>query len=616
MRGRLLILFGSQTGCAEEVAYALAADAARRCFSPQCMSLEDYDMRNLPSERLAIYVVSTTGEGEVPDGMRLFWQFLLRKDLPSNSLCGSLHACFGLGDSSYPKFNFAAKRLHRRLLQLGSQELVPVGLGDDQDAMGQDQALLPWLESLWGAVEEHAPTPVGCAIRPASECPAARYHVSLMESLASSRHDYAHDDAAVPASKTSKQHPFRATVVANTRLTSQGCGRDVRHIALDISGWKSSYTPGDALAVQPHNPIARTRALLDSLGIEPEAALLITPAQVFAPKLPRSTWTAIELFTKRLDVYGVPRRVFFALLAHFATEPMHKERLTEFGSPEGAADLLEYAARPRRTYAEVLLDFPSARPPLAYYLDLIPPLRERYFSISSSPLRYPSEVHLTVAVVQYQSRLQVPRFGVCSTYLAQLRPKWVTDGAVCGNSPSADTVDVWLRRGCLTMPADPRAPLVMVGPGTGVAPFRAFVQTRQVQRCELDGRAVEAPIGATCLYFGCRHPEEDYLYADEWQAHLAAGDLSAFHVAFSRMGAQKVYVQHKMKAPANAAELWQLLAHPAAHVYIAGAANQMPKDIRSAICAVAQSHGGMSDIEASGFVEALERSKRFQCETW
>ena len=125
-----------------------------------------------------------------------------------------------------------------------------------------------------------------------------------------------------------------------------------------------------------------------------------------------------DLFSRRLDLFGVPRRSFFALLAHFATDPAQSERLMEFGSASGSADLLDYATRPRRTHAEVLLEFPSARPPLAYYLDLIPPLRERYFSIASSPMLHPTSVHITVAAVRFQTRIEAPRFGVCSTFLA------------------------------------------------------------------------------------------------------------------------------------------------------------------------------------------------------
>jgi sulfite reductase alpha subunit-like flavoprotein len=550
---RLRILYGSQTGCAEDVARQLADEAARRHFALACDSMEDYDVRLLPTEGLVIFVASTTGEGEIPDSMRSFWNFLLRRDLPAQSLAHLKHACFGLGDSSYPKFCYAAKRLHRRLEQLGSTSMVPLGLGDDQDALGVEHALGPWLHQLWAQLDAYAPMPPEVTMRPLSECPPPRYCVDLVTPASMLDVSDAVSDASLqagapprtPMTPADRRRPHHARVLVNRRITTEGCGREVRHLELDVSGWGMEYVPGDALAVQPANPEAATLALLEALGLTPSAQIRIRRDQLHAPELPwvaregsdgRSAHlTVLDLFTNHLDVFGVPRRPFFALLSHFATNPAHKERLAEFGAAAGAADLLEYATRPHRTCAEILVEFASARPPLAYYLDLAPPLRERYFSISSSPSLHPTSVHITVAVVRYQTRIQAPRSGVCSTYLAGLRP--------AGYSPDrtdGDTVGVWLRQGCLRLPSHPSAPLVMVGPGTGVAPFRAFVQTRQTQRAALaheeeNGVGTNGgSVGDACLLFGCRRADHDYLYADEWHAHVRRGELQQLHVAFSR----------------------------------------------------------------------------------
>jgi sulfite reductase alpha subunit-like flavoprotein len=597
-RGRLLILYGSQTGCAEEVARAIADEASRLCYATACHSMEEYDVRQLPAEAHFVAVASTTGEGEVPDGMRAFWRFLLRKDLPNGSLGAVRHACFGLGDSSYPKFNYAAKRLGRRLEQLGSAALVPIGLGDDQDRLGLDEALGPWLQSLWNALDTCLPLPAGLQVRSADDRPPARFEVSPVDAEDAAAPSAAKATTAARSSPPTRWSPFPATVLSVDRLTSEGCGREVNTISLNVGGWGEEHAPGDALAVQPLNPLAGTRALVVSLGLDPDAYVDVRPVLDHAPREPRGRWSVLELFRRRLDIFGVPRRRFFALLAHFANDPLHAERLAEFGAADGAADLLDYATRPRRTCAEVLLEFPSARPPLAYYLDLLPPLRERYFSIASSAYAQPTRVDLCVAIVRYQTALSLPRFGVCSTFLASLER-----GA---------TVDVWLRKGCLTMPESPTAPLVMVGPGTGVAPFRSFVQTRRAQR-EAVGAAC---VGPAWLFFGCRHPEQDHLYAAEWEAHEARGDLQAYHVAYSRLNDKKVYVQHKMVDAQCVAPLWEVLRHPACHVYIAGAANRMPKDVRKAIEAIAQACGGMDEEAAKRFISQLEASRRLQCETW
>ena len=219
--------------------------------------------------------------------MRDFWRFLLRKDLPASSLGSMRHACFGLGDSSYPKFCFAAKRLNRRLEQLGSAPIISIGLGDDQDAQGLDHALIPWLETLWSALDVCMPLPPGLTVVAESSCPLPRYSVQVLPSVsevASTSEKEAsgemRDDQQPCQRSTSKHVPFCAPVLENVRLTTPGCGRDVRHISLDVSGWGLSYLPGDALAVQPRNPSVGTRALLDSLGFDPSSQLLICAIQV------------------------------------------------------------------------------------------------------------------------------------------------------------------------------------------------------------------------------------------------------------------------------------------------------------------------------------------------
>ena len=621
-RGCLRVLYGSETGCAEEVAQRIVAEAVRQRYEVKCCSMDEYDVQMLPVERLVIFVASTTGEGEVPENMRAFWRFMLRRDLPAKSLSRLSHACFGLGDSSYPKFNFAIKRLHRRLEQLGSAAVLSAGLGDDQDALGVDHALGPWLSSLWQALDVRMPLPAGVYARPLAERPRPRYtlHVNAApgpdeqakKGMVDTR-TAAPTSADGPPLAASRTNPFAATVVRNDLLTKPGCGREVRHIELDVSGWGLRYAEGDALAVRPSNPVEATRALVMALGFEPDATVRVSSQQPHAPALPQTEWSVLELFTKHLDVFGVPRRPFFALLAHFATKPMDEERLNEFAVAEGASDLAEYATRPRRTYAEVLLDFASARPPLEYYLDLIPPLRPRYFSISSSPSVDADRVHITVAVVKYQTYLAAPRYGVCSNFLARCAP-WpagLERHAASSDLLDAHTVPVWLRKGCLVMPTSSAAPIIMIGPGTGVAPFRAFVHARQAQR------AAGQSVGPTVLFFGCRRPDHDFLYADEWREYERSGTLDALHVAFSRVPDQpKVYVQHLMVQPAVAARLWELLLRPDAHVYIAGAANQMPKAVRTALQRIAQGEGGMDEASAAAFVKQLEATKRLQCETW
>ena len=222
--------------------------------------------------------------------------------------------------------------------------------------------------------------------------------------------------------------------------------------------------------------------------------------------------------------------------------------------------------------------------------------------------------------MRYQTRIEAPRFGVCSTYLASLVPHPSGAAAAEGGGAAAGArVAVWLRASELRLPASDAAPILMVGPGTGVAPFRAFVQERGARRScggGGGGGGDGGGVGDAVLYFGCRGAASDFLYGREWEEHLASGALQAFHTAFSREGAAKVYVQHRMAEPPNAAAVWEVLRHDEGHVYIAGASKQMPKDVREALVRAAVDHGGLDEAAAEALLKRLEAQRRLQCETW
>lgn len=343
----LLVLYGSQTGCAEDVAHQVCAAAVRRHLAPRCMPMNEYDVRLLPTERFIIFVASTTGDGEVPDSMREFWRFLLRKDLPAGSLTALHHATFGLGDSSYPKYNFTAKRLHRRLEQLGSAALVPLGMGDDQDDLGIDRALVPWLATLDASLEGHHPIPNGLTRIPVDACLPARYEVSIDagdEALPAEevspvyRQDNSSGASIVLDSPPSRQYPWHASVLRHTQLTTPKSARHVRHLEICLRGSNMPYALGDVIAVAPRNDETRCRQLLAALGIDARMPLRLRRLAMHAPMMSpvAESTTALDLFVAHLDIFSVPRRSFFALLAHFANDPMQRARLQEFGAPKGS----------------------------------------------------------------------------------------------------------------------------------------------------------------------------------------------------------------------------------------------------------------------------------------
>ncbi|XP_069333246.1 NADPH-dependent diflavin oxidoreductase 1 isoform X5 [Eulemur rufifrons] len=471
---QLLVLFGSQTGTAQDVSERLGREARRRRLCCRVQALDSYPVVNLINEPLVIFVCATTGQGDPPDNMKNFWRFIFRKNLPSTSLCRMDFVVLGLGDSSYAKYNFVAKKLHRRLLQLGGSALLPMCLGDDQHELGPDAAIDPWLRDLWEKVLELCPVPRDLPVIPPGVPLPSRFALHFLREDPGTRSE--EQRAASPGSQgpPSELQPFLAPVVANQRVTGPSHFQDVRLIDFDITGSGISFAAGDVVLIQPSNSAAHVQQFCQVLGLNPDQRFTLQPREPGVPCPPRlpQPCSVRHLVSRYLDIASVPRRSFFELLACLSAHELEREKLLEFSSAQGQEELHEYCSRPRRTILEVLCDFPhtaGAIPP-DYLLDLIPAIRPRAFSIASSLLVHPSRLQILVAVVQYQTRLREPRRGLCSSWLASLDP-----------GQGAARVPLWVRPGGLAFPETPDTPVIMVGPGTGVAPFRAAIQERVAQ---------------------------------------------------------------------------------------------------------------------------------------
>ncbi|XP_042529224.1 NADPH-dependent diflavin oxidoreductase 1 isoform X1 [Dipodomys spectabilis] len=591
---QLLALFGSQTGTAQDVAERLGREARRRRLDCRVQALDSYAVANLIREPLVVFVCATTGQGDPPDNMKNFWRFIFRKSLPSASLCQMDFAVLGLGDSSYAKFNFVAKKLHRRLLQLGGSALLPVCLGDDQHELGPDAAIDPWLGDLWEKVLGLYPVPHDLAMIPAGVPLPSKFIFQFLHQSPSRSSQELHSTSPDPQTPSELQ-PFLAPMVANQRVTGPSHFQDVRLIEFDITGSGISFSAGDVVLIQPSNSADHVQQFCQVLGLDPDQCFVLQPREPGTPCPPGlpQPCSVQHLVSHYLDIASVPRRSFFELLACFSPHGLEREKLLEFSSAQGQEELCEYCSRPRRTILEVLCDFPhsaGAIPP-EYLLDLIPQIRPRAFSIASSLLVHPVRLQILVAVVQYQTRLKEPRRGLCSSWLASLDP---AQGPV--------RVPLWVRPGGLAFPETPETPVIMVGPGTGVAPFRAAIQERVAQGWT-----------GNFLFFGCRQRDQDFYWEAEWQDLEKRGCLTMV-TAFSREQDRKVYVQHRLRELGPL--IWELLDHRGAYFYLAGNAKRIPVDVAEALTSIFQEHGGLSEPDAAAYLARLQRTLRFQTETW
>ncbi|XP_025843664.2 NADPH-dependent diflavin oxidoreductase 1 isoform X1 [Vulpes vulpes] len=587
----LLVLFGSQTGTAQDVAERLGRDARRRRLDCRVQALDSYSVVNLINEPLVVFVCATAGQGEPPDNMKNFWRFIFRKNLPSTSLCQMDFAVLGLGDSSYAKFNFVAKKLYRRLLQLGGSALLPLCLGDDQHELGPDAAVDPWLHDLWEKVLWLYPVPPDLGVIPTGVPLPSTFTLHFLLEAPRTCSEEQHGASTDPQGPPSERQPFLAPMVTNQRVTGPSHFQDVRLIEFDITGSRLSFAAGDVVLIQPENRASDLWRFCQALGLDPDQYFTLQPREPGVPcpaQLPQPC-SVRHLVAHYLDIARVPRRSFFELLACLSPHELEREKLLQLSSPQGQEELYSYCNRPRRTILEVLCDFPhtAGAIPADYLLDLIPLIRPRAFSIASSLLAHPLRLQILVAVVQYQTRLKEPRRGLCSSWLASLDP---------GQGPVY--VPLWVRPGGLTFPETPDTPVIMVGPGTGVAPFRAAIQER-----------VARDQTGNFLFFGCRWRDQDFYWEAEWLQLERKGYLMLF-TAFSREQERKIYVQHRLRELGPL--VWDLLDRQGAYFYLAGNAKCMPADVLEALVSVFQEEGGLSGPDAANYLARLQRTLRFQ----
>lgn len=304
--------------------------------------------------------------------------------------------------------------------------------------------------------------------------------------------------------------------------------------------------------------------------------------------------------THYLDITMNPRTHVLKELSEYATDAEEKEKLKLMAStsPEGKALYQSWIIHDNRTIVHVLEDLPSCRPALDHLCELLPRLQPRYYSISSSPKLYPTTVHITAVLVEYTTPTGRVNKGVATTLLAGKKPQ-------PGMEPP--TVPIFIRKSQFRLPTKPQTPIIMVGPGTGFAPFRGFIQDRKVAKDE--GKTV----GENVLYFGCRRRTEDFIYEEELKSYESEG-IVTLHTAFSRDQVEKVYVTHVLEK--NCEEIWRVIGENNGHFYICGDARNMANDVRNVILKVIQEKGEMTEQQALAYLKKMETQKRLSADVW
>jgi sulfite reductase (NADPH) flavoprotein alpha-component len=539
----LLILFGSQTGSAEGLAKKLAKESESRGFAPKLFALNDYEQANLPAASKAVIISSTWGDGEPPDNAVNFWNWIKADAAPR--LENLNFAVLGLGDKNYSDFCGASKKFDERLAALGAKRLAPRGECD----VDYESPAKSWIDGLWDKLGSANGAP---ASGPASSNGATKP---------------AGSETGAPKAY-GKSNPFPAKLLKNVLLNKAGSGKEVRHYEIALNGSGLTYEAGDALGVVPVNCPELVDDVLAALKAKPDENV----------KFGDNIMSLREALTHHFDV-NKPSQELLAAVAKAAPQ----SELAALLAPEKRDDLKKWLWG---RHVIDLLELLPAPLPVAEFIPLLKKLAPRLYSISSSPKAHPGEVHLTVGAVRYESHGR-ERKGVASTFLAD-------------RVGDAEFVKVFVQPSHgFKPPGNGDLPMIMVGPGTGIAPFRAFLEERLATGAK----------GKNWLFFGDQKKDTDFLYDELLTGWQKSGFLTRLDLAFSRDQEQKIYVQDRMLE--NAAELWSWL-EAGAHFYVCGDASRMAKDVDAALHKVVETVGGKSADEAKAYVAKLKSDKRYQ----
>ncbi len=528
------ILYGTQTGTAEGLARKLTKKLAKNRFETACHDIATYNRQSLKNEKNILVIISTYGDGEPPDSAADFHQWIMSGDAPR--LDDVQFSVLALGDSSYPDFCQCGIELDTRLAELGARRLVD---RIDVDVDPEE----PY--AAWSAA-------VIAALGPATAV-----------SNISTQDDEEDDDEA----GHSKKKPYPATVVDNRNLNGPG-GKRTHHVAFSLGESGIDYQVGDALGVFPENPPAVVDEILQNLPFK--------PGDVPLP-----------------DGSEAPLRE--ALLRHFDIGTLNKPLIQKWQERSGSPFLRSLVEADDRSHydafcwgrelIDLIIDHPADFTDGEEFVELLRPLQPRLYSIASSPKAHPGEVHLCVGVVEYRTHGR-QRGGICSTFLADRLAADTTPGVYVHTNNA------------FRLPENGDTPIIMVGPGTGIAPFRAF----------LEERLATAASGKNWLFFGNPHATTDFLYQDEINAWHRDGLLHKLDLAWSRDQKDKIYVQHLMLQ--HGAEIWKWL-QDGASFYVCGDASRMAKDVDAALLEIARIHGNLDDSGAADAIATLKKEKRY-----
>eukprot|EP00559_Dactyliosolen_fragilissimus_P006352 CAMPEP_0184856330 /NCGR_PEP_ID=MMETSP0580-20130426/1518_1 /TAXON_ID=1118495 /ORGANISM="Dactyliosolen fragilissimus" /LENGTH=697 /DNA_ID=CAMNT_0027351307 /DNA_START=30 /DNA_END=2120 /DNA_ORIENTATION=+ len=629
--GHVTVFYGSQTGTAGSFSRDLEREGETNGFKVQAVDLEETEevdggvsavllnknTRNQNNRNTAIFLMATYGEGEPTDNAAHFISFLKKHTDTSSLDENSTHteekkgeegedpysidlsrldyAVFGLGNTQYEQYNAMGKYVDTTLEKLGARRIIKLGLGDDDGDLEadfekwKDNELWPLLQTKF--IGKVGPLALNSAENKTATLPACQYEVEYVEKEAKA------DNILMERVNPSCRHYFTAKdcpVLKKKELRPSCDEGSTLHIELDISqaGNELKYKTADNLGVLPVNDEKVVESVAKALKYDLDATFRLKAAPGHEEKclaLFPNPCTVREFLSRYCDLTMAPRRSDLKQLSEYATSDICKKALLRMSSKEGKVEYKQKIIDSKIGLVDILSRLcPSIEMPLEHFVLVCPRLIPRYYTISSSSSVHPSSIHITASVLREERKDGSLFKGLCTNYLADVEVK--------------GKVRVFSKESSFQLPSNPEDPIIMIGPGTGIAPMRALLQERSFLV-----KTHGINIGPNILYFGCRRKNLDYIYSDELESYQKDGLLSELHLAFSREQNKKVYVQNILAE--NGEETWHLISKRNAHIYVCGGV-QMGSDVSACLRKIISEFGSLNSEDAKMYMEQLSSSGR------